>query len=90
MVLQSNYKCGHRFALHDECGKDISFPFSCPGCRSHRPFVREGDEAEKKGLALGVANDGRIHVYSQKHLMLRRHKSTRSTIRASKRGIAKR
>jgi hypothetical protein len=89
-VLQSNYNCHHKFALHDHKGKTLSFLFACPGCRSRRLFVREGDEEEKKGKALGVANDGLIHVYSKRHLALRRHKSTRAVIRASKRGMAKR
>jgi len=83
-MLQSNYKCGHRFMLHEQSGENVSLPFPCPGCRSKRSFVRESDEAARKGEALGVAPDGMVHVRATKHLELRRHKRTRSLIRASK------
>ena len=83
-MLQSNYRCGHRFMLHDYSGADVSLDFSCPGCRSKRSFVLESDETARKGEALGVAPDGMVHVRAVKHLELRRHKRTRGLIRASK------
>jgi hypothetical protein len=83
-MLQSQYGCKHRFLFHELTGPNILHKFSCPGCRSKRPFVRESDPEAKSGKALGVAEDGAIHIYSTRHLELRRHKRSRVMIRASK------
>jgi hypothetical protein len=85
-MIQSKYGCGHRFVLHENSGltEDVTLKFPCPGCRSKRSFVRESDTEALQGKALGVAKDGMVHIYSTKHLELRRHKRTRGLIRMSK------
>jgi hypothetical protein len=85
-MVQSKYGCGHRFILHENSGltENIVLKFPCPGCRSKRPFVRESDPEAQGGKALGVAEDGAIHIYSTRHLGLKRHKRSRAMIRASK------
>lgn len=83
-MLQSTYGCKHRFIFHEHSGQNVTFSGLCPGCRSHRSFVEENDYDAQRGIVLGLAEDGAVHVRSTKHLNLKRHKRNRATIRMSR------